>query len=274
VSFSSAVVAALAGRQVSVMESTESTNRDAFGLALGGAPSGTVVVSDAQTGGRGRLGRSWYSPPNANLYFSMVFRPRLSPGDAPLLCLAAAVSIVRVLRGPPWRTGLKPDLFIKWPNDVVTSHGYKVAGLLAEMESSPSGLDFVVVGVGLNVNQDAFPLELPVATSLSLLRGTCFDRALLLGELVTAIEAGVVQVETDREAMLESWRSFSHTLGRRIQVAGHEGLAFDLRPDGALLLRKDDGTVQPVLAGDVELVAEMSSEGAGPALEPSPRSSE
>lgn len=250
-----AVLSWRVGRPVEYWALTRSTNTRACDLACGGAPSGTVVVTDTQSGGRGRLGRSWSSPPGLNLYFSVVFRPRSPVEAVPRLNLAAGVAVARAL-----------GVLVKWPNDVVSPDGRKVAGLLSEMGSPESGGHWLVVGVGVNVNQEAFDESLPFATSLRLHTGRLHDRALLLAELVGALEADLAAMEADPESMLQAWRNRSATLGRPVRVLlGHpasspseralvEGVAEDVRPDGALLVRRSDGRLVPVLAGDVEMI--------------------
>lgn len=237
------------------LETTRSTNSEAWILADQGAIHGTTVVADAQTAGRGRLGRSWYSPPGSNLYFSLVVRPDLAPERAATLSLAAGSAVAGVL-----------DLRVKWPNDVVSDQGAKVAGLLAEMDVRNGRVRHVILGVGVNVNQPSFPEDLPQATSLALLRGCFFDRTVLLARLVPAILAEVDRAVSDPAAMLAGWRARSHTLGRRVRIdvgvpgsptsaSGQvEGRAEDLRDDGALLVRDDTGGLRPVLTGDVSVV--------------------
>lgn len=230
-------------RDVVFHASCGSTNTEAFALGLAAAAGGTVVVADAQTGGRGRLGRTWASGAGENLTFSMVLRPSLPPREAPLLCLAAAVAVAEVL-----------DARIKWPNDVLDDQGRKLAGILAEVHAEVDRLHFLVLGIGLNVNQRDFGEGLPGAASVCWRDGPQ-DRAALLGRLVDAIEDTVVLVGAHTERVLDRWRARSWTLGRQVRVAeaGLEGEAVDLRGDGALLVRTASG-IQPVLAGDVTLV--------------------
>lgn len=237
-------------REVEFHVTCPSTNRLAFQRAEGGAPAGTLVVADAQTAGRGRLGREWWSPKGVNLLVSLVLRPDLPPTSAPLACLAAAVAVHDVL-GPPFG--------IKWPNDVLLpgpgSRLRKVAGILAELKADLDRLHFVVLGVGVNVNAVEVPAHLAGGVAcLAEVRGPQ-DRAALLGALVRAIEARVNALETPagRADVLTAWRAASLTLGRTVEVAGVRGVAFDLRDDGALLLHTPHGP-RAVTAGDVSLV--------------------
>ena len=227
-------------REVVFLPECESTNREAFQMGLDGVAGGTLVVADRQTAGKGRLGRRWIS--EDGLTFSLLLRPPLRPAQAPLLCLAAALGVAEAL-----------DRRIKWPNDVWDDQGRKVAGILAELHAEVDRLHFVVLGVGVNVNQTVFPPDLPNPVSLAQLRGPQ-DRAATLGRIVQAIERRCAQVRHP-QAMLEAWRRRSVTLGQRVRVGEVEGYATDIRADGALVVQTDDGA-RPILAGDVEMVAE------------------
>lgn len=230
------------GRPVEVLSSCDSTNRIgrevARDLLAAGPLPGTlpVIVAEAQTAGRGRLGRAWQAEPGANLLFSVLLAPDLPVEQAPraVLCWAAALAEV---------TGT----WLKWPNDLVDLQDRKLCGVLAEHEAGPrpGRVGCLVLGIGLNVNQVDFP-GLPQATSLRALAGAPWDRQPLLVRLLRALDA----VDPAAPGALDAWRRRSRTLGRRVRVAGVEGLATGLREDGALLV---DG--RPILAGDVELVA-------------------
>lgn len=252
-------LALVLGRPLLFRATTPSTNDDARGLALRGAPAGALAVADTQTAGRGRRGRSWESPPGVNLYFSLVFRPGGSPAGVPRLGLAVAVGLAEAL-----------DLSIKWPNDLLSPQGRKVAGLLAEMELAGTGVDFVVVGVGVNVNQAVFPSHLGEAESLYRVRGSRLHRGRLLAACVDAAEAGVKAMEADPASVLQRWRRRCPFLGREVQVhtgvpgaaspgAVVRGIMEGVRPDGALLVRTPEHRTRAVLAGDVEMVGRTPS---------------
>ena len=200
---------------------TGSTNRVARGRDVG-----TVVVADHQTEGRGRLGRTWISEPGANLLLSIVMPAPTDPAKAPRLCLLWAAAIAETI-----------DVRVKWPNDLVDADGRKLGGLLAELDDGR-----IVLGIGLNANQETFP-GVERATSLRSLRGAPVDRLSLLVEVLRAVRG------VDYDEDLSRWRSRSITLGRRVAIAGRTGVAEDVRDDGALIV---DGV--PVLTGDVELI--------------------
>lgn len=228
------------GRPVQVVAECDSTNRLARAAADAwpGPPApGPLVVAEHQTAGRGRRGRSWDAAAGENLLFSLVLAPRV-PADRAARCVmiwAAAMAAALELR-------------VKWPNDLVTDQHRKVAGILAELELRPhpggARVRHIVLGVGVNVNQEAFE-GLPDATSLRALRGGVQDRHATLVRLVQAIEAAPVS----GDAGLALWRSRSATLGRLVEVAGVRGIAEDIRDDGALIVGG-----RAVLAGDVSLL--------------------
>ena len=220
-------------RPILVLERCDSTNRVARALAEEGDGTDPVVVAEEQTAGRGRQGRTWTSEAGLNLTFSLVMRPPVPAERAPRLVLAWAAAMAAAL-----------DVSVKWPNDLVDGADRKLGGVLAELEADGREVRFLVLGVGLNINQELFP-GLPGATSLRLARGAVQDRAATLRAVVSALDA----VNPHDPALLDGWRARARTLGRRVRVAGREGVASALREDGALVV---DG--HPVLAGDVELL--------------------
>ena len=258
-------------RAVDFHEEIDSTQRRARALAHEDAPHGTLVLSNAQIGGRGRLGRPWSSPPGG-LWMSLVLRPEMSAHFAPRITQAAAVGVAKTL----WNFGVEAR--IKWPNDllVATSDepdepvGRKICGILAESSTGSvpvfakrpepsaddSRLDFVLLGIGLNVNLDREDLQVPyreVATLRSEL-GHDVNLAELLGSLLSNLEVELERIE-DFGAILDDWRMLNCTLGKRVRVwrlgKALEGWATDLTPEGALLLEMPEGPVE-IFEGEVE----------------------
>ncbi len=172
------------GRKIIYHPLTASTNILAKAMAVDGAPEGCVVVADSQTGGRGRMGRIWVSPPGVNLYFSLILRPGVPSIRVPQLTLLVAAAIHQAF------SKLSSDLVakIKWPNDILV-RGKKLCGVLCEMQSEPDFTHFVVVGIGINVNQSEFPpLLQDSATSLFLERGELLLRPELLASVLNHFE--------------------------------------------------------------------------------------
>jgi len=242
------------GQVVHWYEEVASTNDVAKRLAEDGAAHGEVVVAETQTAGRGRRGRSWSSPPGRNLYLSAVLRPDLPPARAPELTLLASVALCQAVR----HAGVPAS--IKWPNDLVAGGGRKLAGVLLEMAAEPDQLQWVVLGVGVNVNArpEDFPEDVrPLATSVAIERGEPVPRALFAAAALSTLEEWLDRhAEEGFGPVRDAWRSMSDTLGRevRVRIAGGsdvEGVAEDVDEGGALLVRVG-GAVERVLAGDVE----------------------
>jgi BirA family biotin operon repressor/biotin-[acetyl-CoA-carboxylase] ligase len=243
------------GRELHCHDELTSTNDRAKELAAEGADHGEVVVAESQTAGRGRRGRSWISPPRRNLYFSVVLRPELPPGRAPELTLVASLAVCDALR----QAGV--DAGIKWPNDLIAS-GKKIGGILTELAADPDRIQWVVIGVGVNVNArvDDFPPELQgQATSVAIERGGPAPRALFAAACLTALEDWLDRhAEHGFEEVRSAWKERSVVLGRRVVVRTDdgevEGKAEDLDGQGALLVRGDDGSLHRFVAGDVSLL--------------------
>jgi BirA family biotin operon repressor/biotin-[acetyl-CoA-carboxylase] ligase len=249
------------GRSLQVFAELDSTNTTARELAAAGAAHGTVVVADAQRAGRGRLGRSWASPPGTNLYLSVVLRCDLPPERLSQISLLAGVAVCETVR--QWCTAS-----IKWPNDVLVD-GRKVAGILAEMDGA-GPRPVVVLGIGVNLNAALadFPAELrDKAGSLGLATGTVVDRARFAGRLLSALEVRYEQWRRDGFAPIAAaWRDMAPMIGRfiRVQEPGEivEGTVLDIDVDGALRLRLADGSEHRVVAGDVAVVGGYAGKGA------------
>jgi BirA family transcriptional regulator, biotin operon repressor / biotin---[acetyl-CoA-carboxylase] ligase len=243
------------GQHIHFHESLPSTNVTAFQLAAEGAEHGEIVITEQQTAGKGRRGRAWSSPSGLNLYFSAILRPELPPQRASELTLVAAVALAEVLRAQG------ADARIKWPNDVQLE-GRKVAGILTELSADPDQVKFVVLGVGVNLNAGAgdFPPELAgTATSLSLVLGRRVNRALFTSALWGRLEEWLdLHHEVGFEPVRQRWMEMSSTLGQEVRVRVDrtelQGVAESIDAAGALMVRTPGGSLERVLAGDVEQV--------------------
>jgi BirA family transcriptional regulator, biotin operon repressor / biotin---[acetyl-CoA-carboxylase] ligase len=239
------------GQVLHHFEVISSTNDHARELAEEGADHGEVVIAESQTGGRGRRGRPWVSPPGLNAYFSVILRPDLPPARAPELTLLASVAICDALRQA------NVPAAIKWPNDLLAQER-KIAGILTELASEPESVRWAVIGIGVNVNAGRadFPPELrDVATSVLLERGAPAPRALFVAACLTALEDWLDRhAEEGFEPVRQAWRERSATLGRDVTVRtdGRDivGRAEDVDELGALLIRTEQG-MERVLSGDV-----------------------
>jgi BirA family biotin operon repressor/biotin-[acetyl-CoA-carboxylase] ligase len=242
------------GRQIVYERETPSTQAIAKSLASQGAVEGTIVVSETQSGGRGRVGRPWSSP-QGGIYFSIILRPDIKPGEALRLPLVAGVAVAQAIVR---NTKLDPRL--KWPNDIMIG-GRKVGGILTEMGAEMDRLDWVIVGIGLNVNTPSvsFPEEIEeTTTSLMEAGGKVIPRVKLLQGILVKFESLYGNLAKHGfEPIRTSWKALSDTIGANVVVtlpSGHiKGLAADIDSDGALILQKDDGTIERIIAGVVSL---------------------
>lgn len=238
---------------VVVPEEVDSTNNIAKQLGTQGAPHGTVVVTERQTGGRGRLGRSFVSPPGG-VYLSVLLRPELPLERLMHLTALAAVATRRAIDDC---CGLAPD--IKWMNDLLWQDK-KLCGILTELsiQVETREVDYVVAGIGINCNQTAFPPELQeVATSLRLETGCPVDRSRLANAMVGQFQTLARELLTDKDAWLAEFSAHCVTLGRQVQVirgdAVREAVAEGIDESAALLVRYPDGTREAVSSGEVSV---------------------
>ena len=261
------------GCRVRCYRSVASTMDTAQRLAERGAPEGTIVLAEQQARGRGRFNRQWVSPPGLNLTFSVILRPATE--GLPYLNMAASVALVEAIGVV---TGIAAT--IKWPNDV-RAEGKKVAGVLIEARvgsgqdaqdgGQPIGAGYAVLGVGLNVNHDpTTQLSPPVeATSLAATLGRPVDRLPVLQAFLCAFDP--LYLGEDHETLYHRWRATLDTLGQRVRVAwggtddgssaGHtaeEGVAVDVERSGDLVLRRADGSMVSLNAGEVTLLSAAS----------------
>jgi BirA family biotin operon repressor/biotin-[acetyl-CoA-carboxylase] ligase len=252
------------GRRLIVFNRITSTNDFLKRLARRGAEAGTLVLADQQTAGRGRLGRSWQSPPGSGLWFSMIMQPELQLEHIGAISLAIAVVVAETL------SAVCHTLFaVKWPNDILLNHR-KVCGILCEapissqvaIANSPNSLDYVVIGIGINVNQQQndFNAEWRQrATSLARLAGHPLDRQSLFVTLVQRLDEALFgNLKTAMPSLLLRWRSRCTELGKSVALRFGQttitGIFEDIGAGGELILRLADGQRRAYAAGEVSLV--------------------
>ena len=238
-----------------------STNDKAWDLAFAGAPEGTTVMAREQTAGRGRQGRRWYSPCGAGLYHSIILRPPISPAQAPLLGLLAAVAVAETIRED---YQLPAD--IKWPNDILIQGG-KVAGILLELEAGADRVRFVILGIGVNLNQREFPPDLAQpATSLRLQTGHSHEAELFRTRLFARLDEWYTTFLTagSRPILTRYGELSSYAHGRTVQVETTEGTVIGqtcgLSPSGALRVRTRSGEIEEIISGDVKRLRPVSED--------------
>jgi BirA family transcriptional regulator, biotin operon repressor / biotin---[acetyl-CoA-carboxylase] ligase len=242
----------LFGKRIYHYFKVDSTNRVALELGHAGEPDGAVVLAEEQTAGRGRAGRKWQSDRAAGIYVTLLLRPKLSPVQAPLLTMMAGLSAYAAIQA---QTGLVPD--VKWPNDLLL-HGKKMGGILTEMHAEPTQVRFVIVGIGLNVNQEKFPGDLAnIATSLRVETGKQQSRMELLVRLLREFETDYNRFLRDGVAsVVERFQSVSsYAKGKRVRVTNgsesYSGVTAGLGPEGLLQVEREDGRITAVISGDV-----------------------
>jgi len=237
------------GKKIYYFDSLASTMNVAMKLGAEAAPEGTLVLSESQTKGKGRLGREWFSPKYKGIYLSLILKPKISPTEASIFTILAGVSISEAIKET---TGL--DTHIKWPNDLLVGHK-KLGGILTELNAEMDEVNFVVIGAGLNVNNDKKSLP-EGATSLREHKKEPINRVSLLQEILRKIESNYLLFQKKGpHPIVEKWREYNITLGKRIKVHFHkehiEGEAVDIDIDGGLLVRRDSGVTDKVMSGDV-----------------------
>ena len=237
-------------------DSIDSTNTRAKELAAQGAPHGTVLIADHQTGGRGRRGRSFHSPAGTGIYMSVILRPGCEPRKLMHLTCAAAVAMCDAVERS---CGIRPG--IKWTNDLVYGHR-KLAGILTELGLSPKGtVDYAIIGIGINCCQEEadFPEEIrSIAGSLHSVTGNQIHREQVAAAMLDALYRMNAELLSDRGGILNRYRADCVTLGKEISVvkadgAVRHGTALDFDSEGALTVRFSDGTVETVNSGEVSI---------------------
>ncbi len=242
------------GKEVIFLEQTDSTNVRAREQGDGGAPEGTVIIADSQSAGKGRLGRTWESPAGVNLYTSVLLRPVILPRFGTQMTFLSAVAVAAAIEEV---SGLSAT--VKWPNDVLLG-GKKVAGLLNEMNAETERVNYVILGIGVNLNMQPgqFPDDLRYpATSVAIEKGSPVSRLAFARSLFRHLDSFYqAYLEQGVTPVLRAWEELCDVVGKRVSVDCQSqvfrGVVEGLDPDGALLLRTDEGPLEKILAGDVK----------------------
>jgi BirA family biotin operon repressor/biotin-[acetyl-CoA-carboxylase] ligase len=237
------------GRDVRYFDSVASTMDVAFALGVEGASEGTVVCSESQTKGKGRLGRNWISPKSKGIYMSVILRPQLMPADLTQLTLLSAVALCEAVR-----KFCDVPAKIKWPNDILV-HNKKLAGILTESSAEMDRVRFVVIGIGINVNMPLSQLP-PNSTSIKSETGKKSSRIVLMQEILRSLEQWYFTLgKKGFVPVITRWKELSSTLGRRVRLVDPsgdvEGEAVDLDQYGGLIIRGKNGVKVKRMNGDV-----------------------
>lgn len=243
-----------AGQQVVFYDITGSTNNDSKLMAEQGATEGTLVVADAQSSGKGRRGRVWETPKGTNIAMSLLLRPAFAPNVAPGVTLVMALAVSEAISKV---TGLQTK--IKWPNDIV-ANGKKICGILTEMSVEMDAINYVVIGVGINVNGVEFPEEIKTtATSLRLETDFVISRAELIAEVMKCYEEyyEIYCQYGNLKGLVETYNNQLVSMGKEVRVLDplgeYNGISHGINEQGELLVEKEDGTTVTVYAGEVSV---------------------
>lgn len=243
------------GRNIHYEETVESTQKIAHGLASEGLPEGTVVLAEEQLSGKGRMNRKWYSPKFTGVWMSLILRPNIPLTKAPQLTLLTAVAIVQAIEEV---TGLKPE--IKWPNDILIK-GRKITGILTELQAEADRIHSIIIGIGINVNQQTedFPEELrATASSLSIEAGGLISRASLIRSIFKQFEKlYLLYLEKGFFPIKLLWEGYAVSIGKNLKARTltHviEGKALGITDEGVLKIEDQAGTIHHVYSADIEL---------------------
>lgn len=241
------------GTNIIYLPVTDSTNTQAKRLGEEGAEHGTLVVTGCQTAGRGRRGRSWESP-EGNIYFTFILRPDVEVSRASMITLVSALALAKAIEKV---TGL--NTLIKWPNDVV-ANGKKLCGILTESSTDLEYINYVVVGIGVNVNQTFFPAELTdKASSLLLELGHSVNRGAVLGEFLNRFEAYYeIFIETeDMSGLIDTYNEMLVNCGREVKIIEKDRerilKAIGIDENGGLIVENPEGVRESIISGEVSV---------------------
>ncbi len=242
--------------EIRYFERTDSTNLRAKAMAADGAPEGTLVIAEEQTQGRGRRGRNWFSPPGAGIYLSLIMRPDILPQEAPRFALLTAAAVAEAVREI---TALETR--IKWPNDILVG-GRKLGGILTEVSMEMDKVEYMIVGLGLNVNlaREAFPSDLQeIGTSIQMEMGRHLHRLPLVRRIIERFEETYQGYQRHGFAPIRKrWQDFTDMIGRTVEVdtMGRRltGEVLDFDEDGYLVVREHNGVPVRLFSGDVSFI--------------------
>lgn len=244
------------GREIIFFDIINSTNTCAMELAEKGCPDGTVIIADAQTGGKGRLGRKWLSPRGKNLYMSIILRPVILPRDAAILTLMPAVACASAIK----RLSSVPAS-IKWPNDIMASDR-KLGGILTEIKADMDRIFHAVIGIGININLEAGDMSDEIkacATSIKNESGDTQSRTLIAIEIIKELDRWYsMLLNSGKKPIIDEWLKLSSTIGRAVKVTvGNNvftGIAESIDDEGMLILKLPGNTLKKISAGDVTIL--------------------
>ncbi|HWL24895.1 MAG TPA: biotin--[acetyl-CoA-carboxylase] ligase [Ureibacillus sp.] len=244
------------GHSAHYFEECTSTQTIAHQLARNGADDGTIVVAESQTEGKGRMTRPWESTKNKGIWMTVLIRPNILPHQAPQFTLIAAVAVVNAIKS--LSNNINPE--IKWPNDILIN-GKKCTGILTEMIAEMDGVQALLIGIGVNVNQNEedFPDEIKnIATSLSIEENTKLDRSELIAAILHYLEKYTdIYLKSGFQPIKILWEEFSGTIGKKIRATTLreviEGIAIGITDDGVLQVKVENNEIKQIYSADIEI---------------------
>jgi len=243
------------GQKIIYFDTLTSTNTVAKKLAEQGAEHGTIVVSEEQTSGRGRLGRNWMSPKYKGLWFSIILRPQLNPSQVAIITQLGAAAVIQA------GLELALDFRVKWPNDIILNEK-KICGILTEMSAEINQVHYIVLGIGINANLDPedFPDELKEkASSIKIETGQQIDRKQLCGKIINYFESlyrALIRDGKGTEA-IDICREKSILIGQEVQIIKpgkiNQAIVLDLNDEGELVVKRENGELECLLSGEISV---------------------
>lgn len=241
------------GQTIVYLDEIDSTNNEAKRLAREGAKEGTLIIADCQKSGKGRMGRVWSSPSGEGIWMSLILRPSILPREASQLTLIAGVAMAEAIEKV---TGLTAE--IKWPNDIVI-HQKKVCGILTEMSAQIEGIEYVVLGIGVNVNMIAFTEELPYATSLAIEGKREYSRKQIIARFLEIFEEDykVYTQQPNLHFIKERYEARCITLHKKVKLIMKDeekvAQALEINEEGELVVKLEEGSIEEIASGEVSV---------------------
>ena len=242
------------GEDIHIFDTIDSTNKYAKTIAESGAKHGSVIISDMQTAGRGRLGREFFSPKGAGVYISVILRPKFDMDKILLFTSASAVAVCRALDKI---VSIKSK--IKWVNDIYLNNK-KLCGILAESvcNTHNGGAEFIVIGVGINVANSAFPSAIQnIATSIEGETGKIIDRNLLVANIINEFEKIYLNIEHNNYDFMKEYRQRSCIIGKKVNAlcgsTSREVFVEDIDDNGALIVKNENDSIERIASGEISI---------------------
>ena len=242
------------GNKIYFYDEIDSTNNEAKKKAEDGATQGTLVITECQNSGRGRRGKKWISPSGSGIWMSYVLRPTIHPYGASMITLVAALSVVSALKNIK-----NLECSIKWPNDIV-ANGKKICGILTEMSSELDSVNYIVIGIGINVNITEFDEDIKdIASSVFLETGLTIKRSQVVADFARYFEKyySIFMQTQDMSGLLDAYNKLLVNAGREVKISNINsqfiGNAIGINEKGELLVKKQDGNVEKIIAGEVSV---------------------